>query len=247
MLLHLPPAHHPALALAGAPAGPPWLWLPAIALAAAGGAAVAAALTHRWWRRRADGLAQQAAAWRHRAHHDDLTGLPNRAAAYDWLRRHHGQPAGVVLLDLDRFKSVNDTHGHAAGDLVLHHVATHLRALTDGHGVAARLGGDEFLLLVDRPDDAAAVASRAAALLRARPVPLGTLTLPCQASFGLATTNGDTDPDQLLAQADIALFHAKTTPSGVVAYEPIATAQVAVTPRPAVRRRDQRGGNGGAR
>jgi diguanylate cyclase len=246
MLLHLPPAHHP-LALAGAPAAPPWWWLLAVTVAAIGGATAAVTLTHLWWRRHAEILARQAAAWRHRAHHDDLTGLPNRAAAYDWLQRRHGQPVGVVLLDLDQFKTVNDTHGHAAGDLVLHHVATYLRAVMDGHGTAARLGGDEFLLLPDRPGEAADLAARAALLLRTRPVRLGAHTLLCQASFGVATTDGDTDPAQLLAQADIALFHAKTTPSGVVAYEPVATAQVAVTLRPAVRRRDQRGGNGGAR
>ena len=244
---HLPPAHHPALAMAAAQATPPWLWLLAVLLSASCGAAVAAALTHRWWRCRADGLAQQAAVWRHRAHHDDLTGLPNRAAAYDWLQRHQGRPVGLVLLDLDRFKSVNDAHGHSAGDLVLHHVATYLRAVMDGHGTAARLGGDEFLLLPDRPGEAADLAARAALLLRTKPVRLGAHNLSCQASFGVATTHGDTDPDQLLAQADIALFHAKTTPGGVVAYEPIATAQVAVVPRPVVRRRDQRGRNGGAR
>ena len=247
MSLPLPPAHHPALALAGAPTATPWLWLLAIAVAALGGAAVAAALTHLWWRRHANALARQAAVWRHRAHHDDLTGLPNRAAAYDWLQRHHGHPVGVVLLDLDQFKTVNDTHGHAAGDLVLHHVATYLRAVMDGHGTAARLGGDEFLLLPDRPGDAADLAARAAVLLRTKPVRLGAHTLSCQASFGVATTDGDTDPAQLLAQADIALFHAKTTPGGVVAYEPVTTAHIAVSPRPALRRRDQRGGNGGTR
>jgi diguanylate cyclase (GGDEF)-like protein len=246
MLLPLPPAHHP-LALAGAPATPPWLWLLAVTVAAAAGAAAAAVLTQRRWRARADALAQQAAAWRHRAYHDDLTGLPNRAGAYAWLQRRHGQPAGVVLLDLDQFKTVNDTHGHAAGDLVLHHVATHLHALMDGRGIAARLGGDEFLLLLDRPGDAADTAMQAAVLLRARPVPLGAHTLPCRASFGVATTDGDTDPDQLLARADIALFQAKKTPSGVVAYQPIGTASIAVVPRPALRRRDRRDGDGGAR
>jgi diguanylate cyclase (GGDEF)-like protein len=244
--LHLPSAHHPAAALAGAPAAPPWLWL-AVAVAAIGGAAAAATLTHLCWRRRADTLAQQAAAWRHRAHHDDLTGLPNRAAAYAWLQRHHGRPVGVVLLDLDRFKAVNETHGHAAGDLVLHHVATHLHALVGGQGIAARLGGDEFLLLLDRPGDAADVARRAAVLLRTNPVALGAHTQPCRASFGVATTDGGTDPGQLLAQADIALFQAKKTPSDVIAYEPVGTAPIVVAPRPTARRRDRRGNNGGAR
>jgi diguanylate cyclase (GGDEF)-like protein len=153
----------------------------------------------------------------------------------------------VVLLDLDEFKVINDTHGHAAGDLVLHHVATHLHTLIDGHGIAARLGGDEFLLLIDRPDDAGHVATRAAALLRAKPATLGTQSVGCRASFGVATTDTCTNPDQLLAQADIALFQAKTTPGGVVAYEPIGTAPVAVPTRPSVRRRDRRNGNGSAR
>ena len=247
MSVHLPPAHHPVAAVTGAPAVPVWVWLLAVTLASLGGATLGAALTHRWWRRRADALSQQAATWRHRAHHDDLTGLPNRAAAYAWLQRRHGHPVGVVLLDLDQFKTVNDTHGHAAGDLVLHHVATHLHTLIDGQGIAARLGGDEFLLLLDRPRNAADVASRAAVLLRAKPVTLGAHTLGCQASFGVATTEGDTDPDQLLARADIALFQAKKTPSGVVAYEPIGSAPIAVATRPSVRRRDQRGSNGGAR
>jgi diguanylate cyclase (GGDEF)-like protein len=247
MFLHLPSARHPVTALAGTPTAPPWVWLLVTTAAALTGAAAATVVTHRRWRRRADTLSQQAATWRHQALHDDLTGLPNRAAAYTWLQHHHGHPVGLVLLDLDQFKTVNDSHGHAAGDLVLHHVATQLRTLIDGHGLAARLGGDEFLLLLDQPRRATELATRAAALLHATPAIMGAHSLSCEASFGVATTGGGTDPDQLLAQADTALFQAKRTSKWVVTYQPTdTTPPTAVPTRPTARRRDQRRQNGDA-
>ena len=110
-------------------------------------------------------LRQMAETLRHQATHDALTGLYNRAQFVELLRlsaaqmQRAGRACAVLLLDLDDFKGVNDTLGHAAGDRVLMEVARRLRAVLRGSDVVARLGGDEFtVLLPDLPDAEAAAA-----------------------------------------------------------------------------------------
>jgi diguanylate cyclase (GGDEF)-like protein/PAS domain S-box-containing protein len=155
----------------------------------------------------------------HIAHYDALTGLPNRALLADRLHQglaqahRRGQFLAVVFLDLDGFKSINDNHGHEAGDHLLVALAVRMKqALRDGDTLA-RLGGDEFVaVLVDLPDVATCVPMLTRLLAAAaQPVKLGVLTLQVSASLGVAFTppNNDTDADQLLRQADQAMYQAK--------------------------------------
>ncbi|MFF5182053.1 GGDEF domain-containing protein [Micromonospora sp. NPDC000316] len=166
---------------------------------------------------------------------DPLTGLANRAGlAAGWEQLAALRP-WVVVVDLDGFKPVNDTHGHAAGDLVLTAVASRLRTV---HGIAARLGGDEFAALLLDPNPAAAARQMAAAI--AAPVRLpSAVTVSVTASIGLAPAS----PSGLaaaLADADAAMYRAKTTRAGVVAFDPLRDDHTTPTadPRPALRVRD---------
>ncbi|MFI0088647.1 GGDEF domain-containing protein [Streptomyces bobili] len=118
------------------------------------------------------------------ARRDPLTGLHTRAG---WTARAehllHRHPAAlVVLIDLDDFKAVNDTHGHAAGDKVLTATARRLRNWCGRHGIAARLGGDEFAAIVTDPGHTPGIAALRTAL--ARPVPHAGNLLPVSASVG---------------------------------------------------------------
>ncbi len=155
---------------------------------------------------------------RHDATHDALTGLLNRQGLF--LRaehaasaaRRHGRGFGFVFVDLDRFKQVNDTQGHAAGDLLLREAAARLRATTRASDTLARLGGDEFVVLVEEADgalDAVRLAERLAAALE-QPFDLDGDTVVVTASVGLAwSAHGEHDPGELLANADTAMYRAK--------------------------------------
>ncbi len=152
---------------------------------------------------------------RHDAAHDDLTGLPNRRTAARHLRAglRRGQPTGIVLIDLDRFKAINDTYGHDGGNHVLQEVAHRLAALTDLPApvdLVARLSGDEFLLIVhgDR-DDTGAAAHAALTALTARPVLVGNQPITLTASAGWATAALGTTTRELLHAADTAMYQAK--------------------------------------
>ena len=158
------------------------------------------------------------------AMHDALTGLPNRllfadraAQALAAARRDGSRPA-VLMLDLDRFKDVNDTLGHQHGDLLLRQVADRLSALLRPSDTVARFGGDEFaLLLTDGGSDAGAdVATRIAQALEA-PFHLGEATVGIESSIGIAaalTAYEDITLEELLRQADIAMYKAKADRSG---------------------------------
>jgi diguanylate cyclase (GGDEF)-like protein len=156
---------------------------------------------------------------RHQALHDPLTGLPNRMLfldrtrqALDMAARSHVWP-GILYIDLDGFKPVNDTYGHESGDLLLRTVADRLRGCLRPADTAARLGGDEFAILLNGPIDrvgAARVIERIRTQLNV-PVVLGQgVASTVRASIGLAIGDDETsDADTLVRQADIAMYTAK--------------------------------------
>ncbi|WP_321938840.1 putative bifunctional diguanylate cyclase/phosphodiesterase [Paraburkholderia sp. J8-2] len=159
------------------------------------------------------------------ARHDPLTGLPNRrllaaemSAALE--RTQHRSPDYLVfVIDLDRFKPVNDFHGHAAGDTVLCEIAARLRRVVRDGDTVARLGGDEFAVLarVHRDDHIEAASELAQRLLAATraPIDIGKLRINVDASIGIACCPRDGgDPDALLRAADIAMYRAKCEGKG---------------------------------
>lgn len=153
----------------------------------------------------------------HMAHHDALTGLPNRALFHDRLdqalaRVQRGERIAVVYADLDGFKPVNDRHGHAIGDALLKCVAGRLDDTTRATDTVARLGGDEFAVIqasIAGPADAKLLADRLLDRLSA-PYDIDTYRLNVGVSMGiaLAPEHGD-DPDRLVRCADDALYRSK--------------------------------------
>lgn len=145
---------------------------------------------------------------------DPLTGCLNRRAFYEHFNGHwasserHSQPLSCVILDVDHFKSVNDTHGHSTGDLVLKKVAETLRGAVRASDVVCRYGGEEFCILLPQLDlyDATLAAERFRKLVAALELPGFSVT----ASFGVSSRNlGATDPQRMLDQADKSLYVAK--------------------------------------
>jgi diguanylate cyclase (GGDEF)-like protein len=163
----------------------------------------------------------------HQAYHDDLTGLPNRTfllrrtAQALWEAARTGNQAGFLLLDLDRFKEVNDTLGHAVGDALLRMVARRLAHSVRPGDMVARLGGDEFAVLLPAVRSRAAareVASRLRTGLAA-PVHLEGMSFEVEASVGIALYPDDAAGVELLLQrADVAMYLAKERHTGVEAY-----------------------------
>ncbi len=153
----------------------------------------------------------------HMATTDALTGLANRSALVDALVRRLGVPTAlpeslvVYFVDLDRFKPVNDLHGHDTGDVVLSVLADRLRFVARDHDVIARLGGDQFVLVCDEvpnPAAAARVASRIESAI-AEPIVVGTSTVQVFASVGYADGTAATSAEGLLAEADAAMYRVK--------------------------------------
>ena len=161
----------------------------------------------------------------YRAHHDPLTGLPNRTRFLHLVGEAtsapstSGEQAFVLCLDLDDFKTVNDTLGHSIGDRLLIEVADRLQSVVRPGDVTARLGGDEFAVLLDRatPDLAHTIATRLLATLES-PFTTGGNHLVVRASLGVASTARGADPEQLLQHADIALYAAKAQAPGTVSH-----------------------------
>nr|WP_276612134.1 sensor domain-containing diguanylate cyclase [Kineococcus vitellinus] len=153
----------------------------------------------------------------HAALHDALTGLPNRVRAEERLRAAHartrrlGGGHAVLFVDLDHFKDVNDTLGHAAGDALLREVADRLRGLLRAGDTAARIGGDEFVLVCEDVADARALSAIAERVCEriTIPVDLGVRTVVVSASVGAARTDGELEPAELLRRADTAMYRAK--------------------------------------
>jgi two-component system cell cycle response regulator len=151
---------------------------------------------------------------------DGLTGLNNRR----YLDRHlkmlfdraqaRSRPLSLLITDIDRFKVVNDTHGHDVGDEVLRQFAARIRATVRGADLACRYGGEEFVVVMPdtMPDTAAAVAERLRVIVEVEPFVIrqGGLSLPITASIGMSSTVwGAQTPDGLLKEADQALYEAK--------------------------------------
>ncbi|MBW3664621.1 MAG: EAL domain-containing protein [Actinobacteria bacterium] len=158
----------------------------------------------------------------YRAFHDTLTGLPNRALFRDRVAHtvarasRSKNPFSVMFLDLDGFKVVNDTLGHAAGDELLVEVAKVIQATIRESDTPARLGGDEFAILLEEVRDDASAARVATRLLEAlrRPITLQGKEVRIDASIGIAFSPEAADAEELLRNADIAMYMAKHTGKG---------------------------------
>ncbi|MFG1929015.1 diguanylate cyclase [Cryptosporangium sp. NPDC048952] len=182
----------------------------------------------------AEQLAEALADQQHLAVTDPLTGLANRryfenALTVELARaRRHDRSVSLVILDLDHFKTINDVHGHPAGDAVLTQVASLLQECTRGSDVVARFGGEEFVwLLPDTTEDGAAImAERLNTTLAAHPLALpGGALLRVTASIGIAA--GLLDGPALLSAADQALYRAKATGRNRVVRASTATHSIA--------------------
>jgi diguanylate cyclase (GGDEF)-like protein/PAS domain S-box-containing protein len=156
------------------------------------------------------------------AHHDGLTGLPNREHFQERLKQALDQAGskrvGVLCIDLDLFKNVNDSFGHPVGDRLLKQVAERLAQAVRGANLAARLGGDEFAVILSAdvsPNEASACAAQLIELLSA-PYDIDGLETVIGASIGIALSPGDgLTSEELLRNADMALYRAKSDGGGV--------------------------------
>jgi diguanylate cyclase (GGDEF)-like protein len=154
---------------------------------------------------------------RHEAHHDALTGLPNRTALQMALNRliplcrRNKSSLAILYIDLDGFKAVNDTHGHAAGDQLLRAVSVRIREAIRASDIPARLGGDEFAIaLIDSDLENARLFSAKLIETLSAPYPLGAIDIGISASIGIAGYPGAAaDADTLLKHADKAMYRAK--------------------------------------
>jgi diguanylate cyclase (GGDEF)-like protein/PAS domain S-box-containing protein len=181
------------------------------------------------------------ARMRHLAFHDPLTGLPNRTLLLDRIGQgisvaeRDGRGMGVMFIDLDRFKPINDTLGHDVGDQLLQQVAQRLSQAVRHSDTVARIGGDEFVVLLEQVDDRVTYVNLAEKLLASlsRPMVLGPHTLEVGASIGVACYPGDgDDAASLLKHADAAMYVSKASGRGAFHfYQPdMATGSVQRTP-----------------
>lgn len=132
----------------------------------------------------------------------------NRVIAY---ARRYGEAAGLVYFDIDNFKFVNDTYGHAAGDEVLKHLATAIIENVRETDVVGRMGGDEFAVILARSDEGAAQAKARslAAVIAERPLVFQGAEIPLSISVGAISFTGEEDPAAMLARADLAMYRDK--------------------------------------
>jgi len=172
------------------------------------------------------------------AHHDTLTGLANRAAAIERIaeadarRRRSGESFAVLLLDLDRFKNVNDTLGHSAGDELLKETASRLRSALGETDVLARLGGDEFAILQigeKEPRQAAITLADRLIELISKPFNIEGHEINIATSIGIAlAADQGTNPESLLKMADMALYRAKSAGrNGYCVFDPTLSEAIA--------------------
>jgi diguanylate cyclase (GGDEF)-like protein len=208
-----------ALALAGLAAlTAPAAWLAAVAALTCLYAALLAGVT-----RGARRLRLHAAATEYAALHDPVTELPNRVLFHDRVHQaialadRTGAGVAVMMIDLDRFKEINDTLGHHNGDLLLHTIGARLRGAVRASDSVARLGGDEFAVLVDA-EGALEAAARIRAAVSER-LELAGIGVEIEASVGIAVyPDHGADPEALLQRADVAMYAAKQAHSGAGLY-----------------------------
>jgi diguanylate cyclase (GGDEF)-like protein len=168
----------------------------------------------------------------HRSLHDSLTGIPNRVLLYDRIEHaiasadRHGTVVGIAFVDLDRFKRVNDTFGHAVGDEVLVEVARRLASVIRTVDTPARLAGDEFVvLLADLPAEADArgrVVAEVCERLRrvlAEPITAAGASVALTASVGVVVPAAPASAEELVHQADVAMYAAKERRDAVVVHD----------------------------
>lgn len=150
--------------------------------------------------------------------HDALTGLPNRKLTMEFAERlfasarRDNKRVGVLFIDMDRFKPINDTHGHKVGDAVLTEIARRLKACVRAGDIAGRIGGDEFLVMLSDVHDGSDAAQAARHIIDALGLPyhVDGLALHSSPSIGIAVFQDDgEDMEQLIRHADIAMYHAK--------------------------------------
>lgn len=171
-------------------------------------------------------LIASAAQAAHMAQHDALTGLANRALLGDRLAyaiaglRRDGRTFAIHCIDLDRFKHINDTYGHEAGDQLIRIVSERLSGTCRKIDTLARLGGDEFAIIqIDATPEAAAYMAERIVTMMAEPIDLAAGRLLIGASVGVSIIeNGDIDPAEGLRQADLALYRAKDAGRGRYAF-----------------------------
>ena len=173
----------------------------------------------------------------HQATHDALTGLPNRTLLFSRIKdallpsATSERSVAVLFCDLDRFKAVNDSMGHPAGDRLLAEVGIRLMSTVRGSDTVARLGGDEFVILTPSladPEDAVVLAGRVREVI-SQPYSIDGKEVFVGASIGIAYADHDSyTPDALLRQSDVAMFHAKgDSGSGIFIYDNGLEADVA--------------------
>lgn len=158
------------------------------------------------------------------AHQDSLTGLANRYTLEARLdqsisdARRHGHQLALMFIDMDHFKSINDSLGHAVGDMFLLETARRLQGSVRESDIVARMGGDEFVIVINQIRDSADIASVAGKIVSAiaQPIIIGANRLASSASVGIAVfpDNGE-DRNSLMKSADIAMYHAKAAGRGV--------------------------------
>jgi len=172
-------------------------------------------------------------ALREQATHDSLTSLLNRASALDALlgeiarSGREGQPLSVLMADLDRFKQINDTRGHLAGDAVLREAARRMKGVVRRYDSVGRYGGEEFLIVLPGCDSEAACvqANRIREAVSTEPFRAAGDSFPVTCSIGVSSRDDltGTEPDELLREADVALYQAKNNGRNrVEAYQPDA-------------------------
>jgi two-component system cell cycle response regulator len=146
---------------------------------------------------------------------DGLTGLRNRRYVYRHLESllRAGTACGVLMIDVDRFKPLNDYYGHAAGDAALREVAARLREHVRASDIVARYGGEEFLVVMSGAgaEETAVIAERLRAAIADRPIDLGQAKLPVTVSIGSALSGLATEAEMLIAAADSAMYRAKAS------------------------------------